>query len=144
MKLGYFDGCRFFRMIPDFVTQFGLPSEPALAKQVRVRVRVRVRVQPSLAALPPSVRRKQCPSVEASSRARLTAPARPPTCMSVRPSPSAISAGPSALPTRALAAQWADWSIQDEPAKTSNKQWTVAYAKAGTDSRSTQVRDSVP
>jgi hypothetical protein len=48
------------------------------------------------------------------------------------------------LPTRALAAQWADWSIQDEPAKTSNKQWTVAYAKAGTDSRSTQVRDSVP
>ena len=104
MKLGYFDGCRFFRMIPDFVTQFGLPSEPALAKQVRVRVRVRVRVQPSLAALPPSVRRKQCPSVEASSRARLTAPARPHACPSVRPSPSAISAGPSAAHARARCA----------------------------------------
>ena len=33
VKAGYFDGARFFRVVPNFVVQFGLAANPALTKK---------------------------------------------------------------------------------------------------------------
>jgi peptidyl-prolyl cis-trans isomerase A (cyclophilin A) len=36
VKLGFFDDTRFFRAIPDFMVQFGIPGDPAVAAKWRV------------------------------------------------------------------------------------------------------------
>mmetsp|Transcript_20947 Transcript_20947/g.83473 ORF Transcript_20947/g.83473 Transcript_20947/m.83473 type:complete len:248 (-) Transcript_20947:107-850(-) len=33
VSTGFFDGARFFRVLPNFIVQFGLPAEPGLAKK---------------------------------------------------------------------------------------------------------------
>jgi peptidyl-prolyl cis-trans isomerase A (cyclophilin A) len=33
VKSGYFDGCRFFRVVPGFVVQFGLAADPAVTRK---------------------------------------------------------------------------------------------------------------
>ena len=33
VKSGYFDGCRFFRVVPNFVVQFGLAADPAVTRK---------------------------------------------------------------------------------------------------------------
>ncbi len=34
-KAGFFDGARFFRVLPGFVVQFGIPGDPQVARQWR-------------------------------------------------------------------------------------------------------------
>lgn len=36
VKSGFFDGARFFRVLPGFVVQFGIPADPAVAARWRV------------------------------------------------------------------------------------------------------------
>jgi peptidyl-prolyl cis-trans isomerase A (cyclophilin A) len=33
VKSGYFDGCRFFRVVPNFIVQFGLAADPAVTRK---------------------------------------------------------------------------------------------------------------
>jgi peptidyl-prolyl cis-trans isomerase A (cyclophilin A) len=33
VKAGYFDGCRFFRVVPSFIVQFGLAADPAVTRK---------------------------------------------------------------------------------------------------------------
>jgi peptidyl-prolyl cis-trans isomerase A (cyclophilin A) len=33
VKTGYFDGCRFFRVVPGFIVQFGLAADPAVTRR---------------------------------------------------------------------------------------------------------------
>jgi peptidyl-prolyl cis-trans isomerase A (cyclophilin A) len=33
VKSGYFDGCRFFRVVPGFVVQFGIAADPAVTRK---------------------------------------------------------------------------------------------------------------
>ena len=66
-KSGYFDGIRFFRVVPNFVVQFGIHGEPSVSSA------------------------------------------------------------------------WKDAKVQDDPVKESNKKGTITYAKAGPNTRTTQV-----
>jgi len=33
VKSGYFDGCRFFRVVPNFIVQFGIAADPAVTRK---------------------------------------------------------------------------------------------------------------
>jgi len=33
VKAGYFDGCRFFRVVPNFIVQFGIAGDPAVTRK---------------------------------------------------------------------------------------------------------------
>jgi peptidyl-prolyl cis-trans isomerase A (cyclophilin A) len=33
VKAGYFDGCRFFRVVPNFIVQFGIAADPAVTRK---------------------------------------------------------------------------------------------------------------